>query len=227
MKEMNGYRILVVDDEQDLLDILEFNFRTEGYEVETAQSAEEALGKDVSRFDLLMLDVMLGGMSGFQMARRLKEDPKTEKIPIIFLTAKDTEEDTVSGLSIGADDYISKPFSIREVLLRVAAVLHRTSEKSPHRLAYEGLVLNMDNKTVSVDGKDVPFTKTEFNLLVMLLEGKGKVFSREQIIRQIWPEDVQVLDRTVDVNMTRVRKKIAPYSSCIVTRSGFGYYFEG
>lgn len=226
MKPKNGHKILVVDDEEDLLEILGFNLRTEGYEVETATSAEKALEMELTDFDLILLDVMMGGMSGFQMAYKLKEDPKTEKIPIIFLTAKDSEEDTVTGLSLGADDYISKPFSIREVLLRVAAVLHRTSEDSPSRLSYKGLVLNMDNKTVTVDGKDVPFTKTEFGILALLIGSKGRLFSREQIISSIWPQDVLVLDRTVDVNITRLRKKIGPYADHIVTRSGFGYYFE-
>lgn len=224
-------KILVVDDEQDLCEILKFNLETEGYQVETANSAEEALEKDVAGFDLLLLDVMMGGMSGFQMARQLKENPMTAQIPIIFLTARDTENDTVTGFNLGADDYISKPFSIREVMVRVRAVLRRTAEKlgkaeEPTTLSYQGLVLNLDKKTVSIDGEYVPFTKTEFELLHLLLEEKGRVFSRQELIDRVWPKDVMVLDRTVDVNITRMRKKIGKFAKCIVTRLGFGYYFD-
>lgn len=229
--EENNYKILVVDDEQDLCEILKFNLETEGYVVETANSAEEALEKDVAGFNLLLLDVMMGGMSGFQMAKQLKANPMTAQIPIIFLTARDTENDTVTGFNLGADDYISKPFSIREVLVRIRAVLRRTTEKNgkatePTIISYQGLVLNLDKKTVSIDGENVPFTKTEFELLRLLLEEKGRVFSRQELIDRVWPKDVLVLDRTVDVNITRMRKKIGPFAKCIVTRLGFGYYFD-
>ena len=223
------HKVLVVDDEQDLLEILKFNLETEGYEVQTATSAEEALGLDIQTFDLLLLDVMMGGMSGFAMARKLKDNPSTAKVPIIFLTARDTENDTVTGFNLGADDYISKPFSIREVMVRVRAVIRRTAEPqgTPSKvLAYQGIVMNMDLKTVSVDGVDVPFTKTEFELLHLLLDERGRVFSRQELIDRVWPKDVLVLDRTVDVNITRLRKKIGRFSKCIVTRLGFGYYFE-
>lgn len=229
--EENNYKILVVDDEQDLCEILKFNLETEGYVVETANSAEEALEKDVAGFNLLLLDVMMGGMSGFQMAKQLKANPMTAQIPIIFLTARDTENDTVTGFNLGADDYISKPFSIREVLVRIRAVLRRTAEMNgkatePTTISYRGLVLNLDKKTVSIDGENVPFTKTEFELLRLLLEEKGRVFSRQELIDRVWPKDVLVLDRTVDVNITRMRKKIGPFAKCIVTRLGFGYYFD-
>ena len=223
------HKVLVVDDEQDLLEILKFNLETEGYEVQTATSAEEALDLDIQTFDLLLLDVMMGGMSGFAMARKLKDNPSTAKVPIIFLTARDTENDTVTGFNLGADDYISKPFSIREVMVRVRAVIRRTAEPQgapSNVLAYQGIVMNMDLKTVSVDGVDVPFTKTEFELLHLLLDERGRVFSRQELIDRVWPKDVLVLDRTVDVNITRLRKKIGRFSKCIVTRLGFGYYFE-
>ena len=226
----NNYKILVVDDEQDLCEILKFNLETDGYTVETANSAEEALNMDVAGFDLLLLDVMMGGMSGFAMARKLKEDPATKNIPVVFLTARDTENDTVTGFNLGADDYISKPFSIREVLVRIRAVLRRTAERNGEQqsnvLRYQGLELNLDKKTVSIDGEDVPFTKTEFEILHLLLDEKGRVFSRQELIDRIWPKDVLVLDRTVDVNITRLRKKIGKFSKCIVTRLGFGYYFD-
>ena len=202
---------------------------TEGYRVETANSAEEALTLDIPSFDLLLLDVMMEGMSGFSLAKRLKADPKTADIPIIFLTARDTENDTITGFNLGADDYISKPFSIREVLVRVRAVIRRTDERDrpqPTVLRYQGLEMNLDKKTVTVDGEPVAFTKTEFELLRFLLNEKGRVFSRQELIDRIWPKDVLVLDRTVDVNITRLRKKIGRFSKCIVTRLGFGYYFD-
>ena len=223
-------RILVVDDEQDLLEILKFNLETEGYEVVTATSAEDALQLDIASFDLLLLDVMMGGMSGFAMARQLKDNPSTSQVPIIFLTARDTENDTVTGFNLGADDYISKPFSLREVMVRVRAVLRRTAkeygEEEAKTLSYQGIVMNLDRKTVSVDGEDIPFTKTEFELLHLLLDERGRVFSRQELIERIWPKDVLVLDRTVDVNITRLRKKIGRFAKCIVTRLGFGYYFD-
>lgn len=230
MDEKN-YRILVVDDEQDLCEILKFNLETEGYLVDTANSAEEALGMDLGLYSLLLLDVMMGGMSGFQMAKQLQQQPATQQIPIIFLTARDTENDTVTGFNLGADDYISKPFSIREVLVRIRAVLRRTAEQNgtastPTVINYQGLQLNLDKKSVSIDGQDIPFTKTEFELLHLLLSEKGRVFSRQELIDRIWPKDVLVLDRTVDVNITRMRKKIGRFAKCIVTRLGFGYYFD-
>ena len=166
-----------------------------------------------------------------QMAKQLKANPMTAQIPIIFLTARDTENDTVTGFNLGADDYISKPFSIREVLVRIRAVLRRTAEMNgkatePTTISYQGLVLNLDKKTVSINGENVPFTKTEFELLRLLLEEKGRVFSRQELIDRVWPKDVLVLDRTVDVNITRMRKKIGPFAKCIVTRLCFGYYFD-
>ena len=226
----NNYRILVVDDEQDLCEILKFNLETDGYTVKMANSAEEALEMNIESFNLLLLDVMMGGMSGFALAKQLKAEPATKDIPIIFLTARDTENDTVTGFNLGADDYISKPFSIREVLVRVRAVLRRTAEHNgvpqSNVISYQGLELNLDKKTVSIDGEDIPFTKTEFEILHLLLDEKGRVFSRQELIDRIWPKDVLVLDRTVDVNITRLRKKIGRFSKCIVTRLGFGYYFD-
>ena len=224
------HRILVVDDEQDLCEILKFNLETEGYDVDTANSAEEAIVMDIPSYNLLLLDVMMGEMSGFAMAKKLKADERTSNVPIIFLTARDTENDTVTGFNLGADDYISKPFSIREVLVRIRAVLRRTApqpeESEKNILKYQGLELDLDKKTVSIEGKQIAFTKTEFELLHTLLDERGRVFSRQELINRIWPSDVLVLDRTVDVNITRLRKKIGPFSKCIVTRLGFGYLFE-
>lgn len=230
MKEDNKtYKILVVDDEQNLCEILAYNLRNDGYEVTEANSAEEALELPLAAFDLMLLDVMMGGMSGFDLAHRLKTEEKTAHIPIIFLTAKDTEQDMLHGFGLGADDYIAKPFRIMEVLARVKAVLNRSTHStqvSPETLRYDHLVLNLNTKTVSVDGEEVAFTKTEFELLHLLLEHKGRVFSRQELIDHVWPSDVMVLDRTVDVNITRMRKKIGRYAPCISTRLGYGYYFN-
>ena len=227
---MNDYRILVVDDEEDLCEILKFNLENEGYEVDTANSAEEALKMNISSYHLLLLDVMMGEISGFKMANLLKKDKKTAQVPIIFITAKDTENDTVTGFNLGADDYISKPFSLREVIARVKAVLRRTAtsdtEKAPEQLCYQSLVIDITKKQVSIDGEEVPLTKKEFEILFLLLQNKGRVFSREDILSRIWSDEVYVLDRTIDVNITRLRKKIGTYGKRIVTRLGYGYCFE-
>ena len=236
MDKEEASRILVVDDEEDLCEILKYNLETEGYQVDTAYSGEEALEKDVASYQLILLDVMMGGMSGFTVARKLREQEQTRRVPIIFLTAKGSESDKITGFNLGADDYISKPFSIREVLLRIRAVLRRTSvanakagtaeEEERHTLEYQGLVVDLDRKTVVINGEEVEFTKTEFGILCVLLEHKGRVFSCHDLIRLIWPMDVIVSDRTVDVNITRVRKKLGPYADNLVTRLGFGYYFD-
>ena len=227
---MNDYRILVVDDEEDLCEILKFNLENEGYEVDTANSAEEALKMNISSYHLLLLDVMMGEISGFKMANLLKKDKKTAQVPIIFITAKDTENDTVTGFNLGADDYISKPSSLREVIARVKAVLRRTAtsdtEKAPEQLCYQSLVIDITKKKVSIDGEEVPLTKKEFEILFLLLQNKGRVFSREDILSRIWSDEVYVLDRTIDVNITRLRKKIGTYGKRIVTRLGYGYCFE-
>ena len=223
-------RILVVDDEQDLCEILKFNLETEGYEVETADSAETALTLDLGSFDLLLLDVMMGEMSGFALAKQLKKQEETKDLPIIFLTARDTENDTVTGFNLGADDYIAKPFSLREVAARVKAVLRRSRPnelaQAPTRITYQTLVLDATKKKVCIDEEEVPLTKKEFEILQLLLQNQGRVFSREDILSRVWSDEVYVLDRTIDVNITRLRKKIGKYGKCIVTRLGYGYCFE-
>ena len=221
---MNETRILVVDDEEDLCEILKFNLENEGYEVDTANSAEEALKLDICSYQLILLDVMMGEISGFKMANMLKKDKKTAKVPIIFITAKDTENDTVTGFNLGADDYISKPFSLREVIARVKAAAE--TERVPERLTYQTLVIDITKKKVSIDEEEVPLTKKEFEILLLLVQNKGRVFSREDILARIWSDEVYVLDRTIDVNITRLRKKIGIYGKCIVTRLGYGYCFE-
>lgn len=179
---MNDYRILVVDDEEDLCEILKFNLENEGYEVDTAHSAEEALKMDIGSYSLLLLDVMMGEISGFKMASLLKKDKKTAQVPIIFITAKDTENDTVTGFNLGADDYISKPFSLREVIARVKAVLRRTQqgepERAPEQISYKTLVIDIVKKKVSIDGEEAPLTKKEFEILLLLLQSKARILPR-------------------------------------------------
>ena len=224
--------ILVVDDESDLCEILQFNLETEGYEVVTTNSAEEALKLPLQEYALILLDVMMGEMSGFQMARKIKENPATARIPIIFITALDDEDNTVKGLNIGADDYIAKPLSMKEVKARVKAVLRRANSQSHQgevsdcKICYGEITLDLNAKTASLDGKELALTKLEFELLSFFLHNPDKVFSREELLTQCWPQDVYVLDRTVDVNITRLRKKIGRYGKQIKTRIGYGYCFE-
>lgn len=229
---MEKTRVLVVDDEESLCEILKFNLEKAGYAVDTVLSAEEALTMNLTDFHLILLDVMMGEISGFQMADILKKKKETVHIPIIFCTAKDTEDDTVYGLQLGADDYISKPFSIREVLARVETVLRRNTRSLSEPPAenirqYENLRLDTASKRASLGGRDVSLTKTEFEILWLLLQNPGRVYSRDSLLRTVWPDDVLVTDRTVDVHIARMRKKIAPYDKHIVTRLGYGYCFEG
>lgn len=226
---MNDYRILVVDDEEDLCEILKFNLETEGYLVDTANSAEEALKLDLTQYNVLLLDVMMGEISGFRMASMMKKNKDTENIPIIFITAKDTENDTLTGFNLGADDYISKPFSLREVLARVKAVIRRTASvqnKSNDQLIFKDMVVDSTKKKVVIRGEEISLTKKEFEILLLLLQNQGRVFSREDILTKVWHDEVYVLDRTIDVNITRLRKKIGEYGKYIVTRLGYGYCFE-
>ena len=227
---MERKRILVVDDEPDLCDILSINLMTSGYAVDTAYSAEEAIKKDISRFDLILLDVMMGEMSGYDLLSKLKMDEETEHIPVLFLTAKDTESDLLHGFSLGADDYISKPFSVKEVMARVKAVLSRTSAPpplhTPRIIHYKGLAMDIEEKSLKVDGEEVSLTRTEFDLLYKLIRQVGIVFTRQELIQSVWPEGVIVTDRTVDVNIARLRKKLGGYGNCLCSRQGYGYYLS-
>ena len=226
--------LLIVDDEPDICEILRFNLEQEGYDVLTAESAEEAQALVNSHpVDLILLDVMMTPRSGFEWARELKDDKRTARIPIIFCTAKTMEDDLLTGFALGSDDYICKPFRISEVKARVRAVLRRTQSEengkadlsAGNTLAYEGLVLDLDRKECKVDGREVAFTKLEFELLALLLSKPGQVFSRERILHAVWPSDTLVLDRTVDVNITRIRKKIGIYGECLRNKFGYGYMF--
>lgn len=224
-------RILVVDDEETLCEALQFNLEVEGYAVDVAYSAEQALKLPLGSYSLILLDVMMGKMSGFKFAQILKSDPATADVPIIFCTAKDCEDDMVAGLNIGADDYITKPYSIRNVLARVRSVLRRTSRvgdrnEVPAVVGYEGLRLDMQRKQCTIDGELVRLPRKEFEILAALLGSPGKVFTREELLSSIWHDDVVVGDRTIDVNITRLRQKIGAYGQHIITRSGYGYGFS-
>lgn len=234
---MTKQRILVVDDEQDLCEILLFNLRAAGYEADAVNSGDEALeqienskSSNSKCLDLLLLDVMMPGMSGFELARRLKQDEQTAHLPIIFLTAKDGEDDLLRGFSLGADDYVTKPFSVREVMARVKAVLSRSSSQhaggGEEELCHEGLSLNLAQKVASADGEVLTLTKTEFELLALLMRQRGQVLSRQQLLDGAWPKDVVVSGRTVDVNITRLRKKLGRYAANVVARHGYGYCFQ-
>ncbi|HHT52861.1 MAG: response regulator transcription factor [Bacteroidales bacterium] len=221
--------ILIVDDDVSIAEILEFNLKSEGYEVETAVSAEEALEKDLNNFDLILLDVMMGGMSGYKMAEKIRDEGVLT--PIIFLTAKDTENDMLTGFSVGGDDYIAKPFSIKEVSARVKAVLKRTeketkAEGEENKLIRDNFVFDFNMKELTIDEKEVPLTKTEFELLTLLARHPEKMLSRKNIIDKLWTDTPYVTERTVDVHITRIRKKLGIYASVISNKIGYGYRFD-
>ena len=219
-------KILVVDDEPDLREILQCNLEAAGYDVDTASSAEEALQMMNRCPSLVLLDVMMGGMSGFELAKVLREE-RGLKVPIIFLTAKDTEEDLLHGFSVGADDYISKPFSLQEVMARVKAVLRRAevTESAERPTSAELLQLDAERKVVRIGSAEIPLSKKEFGILNILTANPGKVFSREQILEEVWQGESYVLDRTVDVHIAHVRKKLGDMGNRIVNRQGHGYCF--
>lgn len=216
-----------MEDDETLCDTLQFNLELEGYAVDKAYCAEEALkyvdGNDLP--SLVLLDVMMGEMSGFGFARLLKSNPRTASIPVIFCTAKDSEDDMVKGLALGGDDYIFKPYTIRNVLARVQAVLRRSraADSKGEVLKFEGVELGIDVKRCTVDGREVKLVRKEFEILSLLMSHRGRVFSREEILRKVWAGEAVVGDRTVDVHITRIRQKIAPYGEHIFTRSGYGY----
>ena len=222
-------KILIVDDEPNICEILEFNLANEGYEITVAYSAEEALNKLTSSHSLILLDVMMGGMSGYKLAETLRRS--NNQVSIIFLTAKDTENDMLTGFSVGGDDYISKPFSIKEVIARVKAVLKRqspgdklTDEK--RKLVFGDIVINLELKEVVVCSKKIALTKTEFEIFLLLAEHPERVFSREEIIDKVWHETPYITERTVDVHITRLRKKLGNYAMLISNRLGYGYWFK-
>jgi two-component system, OmpR family, alkaline phosphatase synthesis response regulator PhoP len=226
--ELKGKNILIVDDEEDLCEILQYNLSNEGFKTEVAHSAEEALKKTLCDFDLILLDVMMGQMSGFKFADKIRKELNID-IPVIFLTAKDTENDILTGFSLGADDYVSKPFSINELTARVKAVLKRSyadKVNSKSIMQFNGIDLDTVRKRVIINEERVELTKKEYEILKVMLENQGKVFSREEFLSRIWGHDVVVTERTVDVNITRLRTKLGPFGPFLKNKTGYGYYFE-
>jgi len=220
--------ILIVDDEEDLCEILQYNLSNEGFRTDIAHSAEEALTKPLEEFDLLLLDIMMGPMSGFKFADKLRKE-LNNNIPIIFLTAKDTENDLLTGFSLGADDYISKPFSVNELTARVKAVLKRTNTKinKPDPIIKFGdIELDTVRKRLIINSERIELTKKEFEMLKLLLDNQGRVFSREDFLNIVWGKDVIVTERTIDVNITRLRAKLGEFGPCLRNKTGYGYYFE-
>ena len=222
------HKILIVDDEEDLCEILQFNLEGENFFTDIAYSAEEALGKDLKSFDLILLDVMMEQMSGFKFAEKIRKDLQLS-IPIIFITAKNTESDLLTGFSLGGDDYITKPFSVKEVIVRVKALLKRAqiqNAKVDEVLELDGMKLNFKTRKFQLDNKNVQLTRKEFEILALLIKNKGKILSRNEIISTVWDDSTVVLNRTIDVHIARVRKKIEQYGKYIKNKTGFGYILE-
>ncbi|HOY51068.1 MAG TPA: response regulator transcription factor [Prolixibacteraceae bacterium] len=222
-------RILIAEDEEDLCEIVQFNLESEGYIVEAVHSAEEALKRDLASYDLLLLDVMMGKMSGFGLAQRVRKEMGLE-MPVIFLTARNSENDLLTGFNIGADDYITKPFSVRELQARVRTVLKRSGRKAaaevgPTQLLGE-IVIDHEAKRVIIGAEKVDLTRKEYEIFALLVRHPGRIFSREEILGRIWEDDVIVTDRTVDVNIARLRKKLGDYSRYLRNKAGYGYYIE-
>ena len=220
-------KILIVDDEKDLCEILEFNLISEGFETEVAHSAEAAMKKPLETFDLILLDVMMGEMSGYKMASKIRKEMHLS-VPIIFLTAKTSENDLLTGFNVGADDYISKPFSIKVVIARVKAVLKRGVSEimTGSLLKADELEIDTSSKTVTIESKSVDLTRKEFEILTLLLKYQGQYIGRDEILDRIWSDDVIVTERNVDVNIARLRKKIGDYGNYIKGKSGYGYCFK-
>ena len=226
--EYADYRILIVDDEEDLCEILQFNLEGEGFQADVAYSAEEALKKDLLSYHLILLDVMMGEMSGFKLANVLRKDRELH-IPIIFITAKTAEDELLTGFSLGADDYITKPFSVKEVMVRVKAVLNRSSQTAGTAqkiIAMDELVMNLKKKKVKIGRTELELTKKEFGILALLLRSQGHIYTRDEILEQVWEEHTIVSKRTVDVHVAHLRKKLGAYGKYITNKQGYGYAFE-
>ena len=225
----DSQRILVVDDERTLCDVLKLNLELEGYKVDVTYSAEEAQRMPLSSYSLILLDVMMEEMTGIELMTIIRTDERTRNVPIILCTAKDDENDIIDGFLCGADDYIKKPFSMKELVLRVKSVLRRSSqpkESNEQKIKYKTLELDLGKRECRIDGTDVSFTKKEFDILKMLLNTPDKIFSREEILDEVWDDDVYVVDRTIDVNINRLRKKMGVYGNNIITKQGYGYGFK-
>ena len=231
-------KILVIDDEEALCEILKFNLEKEGYEVDCAYSAEEALGMDLKDYSLFLVDIMMDKLSGYDFAKAIRNDAATETTPILFCSALSGEDFVVKGLNIGADDYVTKPFVIGEVLARVRAVLRRPGATRRQEavakngsiyesdITFRDLRIDRNDKVCLLNGERLQLTRTEFDILLFFLTHQNRIYSREEIIQNVWGDDVVVTERTIDTNITRLRKKLGSYDKYIVTRQGFGYGFK-
>lgn len=220
--------ILVVDDEPDLCEILQYNLNLEGYFTEVAHSAEEALKRSLKSFDLILLDIMMGPMSGLRFADKVRIELKLA-VPIIFLTAKKTENDLITGFNHDADDYITKPFSLNELFVRIRAVLYRYSEKVPminNFVKFGEIQLNIGLSRLLINEKYVELTKKEGEILRLFIEYPGKIFSREDILKRTWGEDANIETRSVDVHISRLRNKLGKFGYYLHNKTGYGYYIE-
>ncbi len=220
-------KILIVDDERDLCEILQFNLESEGFDIDIAYSGEEALKKPLRNFNLILLDVMMGGISGYKLANTIRKEMNLN-IPIIFLTAKGDENDILTGFNVGGDDYISKPFSIREVVARIKVILKRGAKtnQDTNAIVFKDLKVDLKKKTIHISGENINLTRKEYEILSLLLKNMGQYISRDEILKRIWQDDVIVTERNVDVNIARLRKKIGEYGSHIKGKSGYGYCFH-
>ena len=228
---------MIIDDEDSICEILKYNLELEGYNVTVASSAIEAMQLDISSYSLIILDIMMKDMDGYEFAMRLKSDPATEFMPIIFCSALSSEDARVKGLNIGGDDYIVKPFRIREVLARVRSLLRRTqmvknleaqnnNNADENEIHFRELCISKKNKLCIIKGEPVRLTKTELELLVFFLSNPNCIYTRKEIIQSIWGKSDEVTERAIDTNITRLRKKIGEYGSYLITRLGYGYGFQ-
>ena len=225
---MKDLKILVVDDEEDLCEILQFNLKQEGFKVDVAYSSEQALKLDLRNYDFFLLDIMMGEISGLELAKIIRRNPDLKEKPILFITAKTSEEDKLIGFNAGADDYVAKPFSIKEIVARIHVICKRvfSPAEKDENFEFENLKLISESKKVTIDDIDIGLTKTEYEILRLLLDHQGRIYSREEIMSIVWRNEANVGDRTVDVNVRRIRKKIGEHHNLIKTKSGYGYYFE-
>lgn len=221
-------KILIVDDEEDLCEILQFNLKGEGFYTEVAYSAEDALKKNIESFNLIILDVMMGAMSGFKLAEKIRKEI-SNNIPIVFITAKNSENDLLTGFNVGGDDYITKPFSINEIIARIKAVLKRTrkqNEISAPSIIMDDIELDFTKKIMLIENKEVTLTKKEFEIIALLVKNNGRIFTRAEIFNKVWDDNTIVTERTIDVHVTHLRKKMGKLGKYLKSKTGYGYAFE-
>ena len=219
-------KILVVDDEIPICELMKINLELAGFSVDIANSAEEALQKHLADYALMVFDIMMGEISGLELVSKVRAMPDVANVPIIVCTALGNEAPLIDGFTRGADDYIKKPFSMREFVVRVKSLLRRVKPEHPTIAVYKTLALDSISKTCTIDGNEIALTKKEFDMLFLFLSNPDKIFSRDEILDKIWEKNVYVVDRTIDVNINRLRKKLGEYEQHIITKQGYGYGFK-